>query len=1036
MTKNPDWREAFFGREQELQLLLRKYEEVATGQGPRLAVVLGDRGMGKTRLVQELYRKLLTLYDSENYWPDASLFAGNNLRVAPDLRDEAVKFHFNSFAAKDRPMPFLWWGFRLSDSGIRNAARTDLAAHRETLDLHLGPTRVARKIRNARSLLQSAGVDAATELGKSLLKDAVKNVPGVGLAATVFDLFIDYRTTVKDAFVARREEQALQEKQDGLNPTSVDAELVNDLHVRTLDDLKALLEGENGQPGLPCIVFCDDAQFAGRDGDEGALRLLTRLWEDANHANYPLLLVLTHWSVEWHSRPASGAAPGFAAALGAAARSTHHGALIELPKESALSGLVRAGMPSAAEDDITLLLGRADGNPQVLIELVELVRLSPAWRNPADGRLFPYARKKIEESPTDLRALIVQRLNGKTTPVEVRQAVGLSSLQGMEFLCTLTEAAAQTLSLDGITQGLAGAQFPHGLVLGIEEGLAGFVQRAYREAAEDLVGGHVGDPAAVKQALLDAAIAIVDNIDRCSGLSPQEQTATWGVLVGLATGHPDAAKCRYAGKALLQLIRMAVAGASGADYARAAELAASFENGLTQNQWKVEDFDLADMMAATKAVVIWRGHSSANTLAVGQLRHAREIATRLNTFDARSGLSQALDTVGAINEALGDLALAGTRFRESLDIRRELAIRQNTHQAWRFVAASLDNVGAVAQAQKDWGVADEMYREGLKISREWEARQGGPAALNDVSVSLDNLGAVAQARNDWAVADEMYRESLRIRGTLVTQNPKLQRALSVALENVGSVAHAQENLAEADRLFRESLGIRRELAIRWGTPDARRDVSVALEKLGSVAHAQGNWAEADRLFRESLDIRRELATLWGTPGARHDLSLSLDQVGSVAYAQANWAVADGFYRESLQICREIVDLLGTSSALQDLSVALTNVGGVAEKLGEWAAAHDMYYESLDIHRELIIRLDSREALRELGLATKRLAILARESGDRDMACEWLRDAEPIFEELALRLKTPQALTESDDLRKLLSEQGCGSAQAGVDGAPA
>ena len=44
--------------------------------------------MGKTRLVQEFYRRLISEHDPERYWPDAALFHGNNLRVAPERRDD------------------------------------------------------------------------------------------------------------------------------------------------------------------------------------------------------------------------------------------------------------------------------------------------------------------------------------------------------------------------------------------------------------------------------------------------------------------------------------------------------------------------------------------------------------------------------------------------------------------------------------------------------------------------------------------------------------------------------------------------------------------------------------------------------------------------------------------------------------------------------------------------------------------------------------------------------------------------------------
>jgi len=83
--------------------------------------------MGKTRLVQELYRHLATTCDPDCYWPDASLFKGNNLRVAPDFSDPETQAHFSSFSTSERSMPFLWWGFRINDPLDRNAVRSDMA---------------------------------------------------------------------------------------------------------------------------------------------------------------------------------------------------------------------------------------------------------------------------------------------------------------------------------------------------------------------------------------------------------------------------------------------------------------------------------------------------------------------------------------------------------------------------------------------------------------------------------------------------------------------------------------------------------------------------------------------------------------------------------------------------------------------------------------------------------------------------------------------------------------------------------------------
>ena len=48
-------RPAFVGREAELAQLQEAYAAVAAGKGPQLVTILGDAGVGKTRLVRELW---------------------------------------------------------------------------------------------------------------------------------------------------------------------------------------------------------------------------------------------------------------------------------------------------------------------------------------------------------------------------------------------------------------------------------------------------------------------------------------------------------------------------------------------------------------------------------------------------------------------------------------------------------------------------------------------------------------------------------------------------------------------------------------------------------------------------------------------------------------------------------------------------------------------------------------------------------------------------------------------------------------------
>ena len=72
-----------YGRDVEFAELRGLWQAVADGQGPRAIAYIADTGVGKSRLVQELYHHLSRAADPFDYWPDAFLDAGASLQVTP-----------------------------------------------------------------------------------------------------------------------------------------------------------------------------------------------------------------------------------------------------------------------------------------------------------------------------------------------------------------------------------------------------------------------------------------------------------------------------------------------------------------------------------------------------------------------------------------------------------------------------------------------------------------------------------------------------------------------------------------------------------------------------------------------------------------------------------------------------------------------------------------------------------------------------------------------------------------------------------------
>jgi len=168
-------RSPFCGREKEMALLKAAWDKASDSENPQpqLVAILGESGLGKTRITQEFYRWLSTTHDKtepEGYWPDDLGQEENNLKVNPDPSD----------CDNNNPMPYLWWGLRLSDPSARNAVQSGsaLSHYRNLLTPHLKPM-----------LIKLKEVERQLEGGKSLVNAVVdislSFIPGAGALGSI-----------------------------------------------------------------------------------------------------------------------------------------------------------------------------------------------------------------------------------------------------------------------------------------------------------------------------------------------------------------------------------------------------------------------------------------------------------------------------------------------------------------------------------------------------------------------------------------------------------------------------------------------------------------------------------------------------------------------------------------------------------------------------------------------------------------------------------------------------------------------------------
>lgn len=433
----------FCGRDREVAKLLADWTAVATGQGPRVATIIGEPGLGKTRLAQVVYDAIVRNHGG-GYWPPVLGRLGNNLQVNPQFD-----------ADREGLPPFLWWGLRLVDPFTPNSVGAGVLASgaENHLRPQVAPFRHLRRRKARRSEALSVGKGLALDL-------AIDIIPFGGLAKTLGEAGMDLHRLY-------REDRA--DTSGVANGGLIDA---------ILDDIELAMEPDGASP-RPAVILIDDAQFSTHD--PGTTAFVSGLMKRALAGNWPLFLLLTHWEREWDD-PVPGSIAATLAASDIATIRT-----IRLSPLPDLSPLIEEGLPGLTDPQKQALLARADGNPRYLGEIILFATGARGLFAGGDtrGPLTENGLSRLLARSTTLHDITANRL--RESPWEVQQAVSLGTLQGVEFLeCILGQMAAQLVGDEGtVTAAVTAAERPHAYLRAVDPGIAAFAQRIYYEVAAE-----------------------------------------------------------------------------------------------------------------------------------------------------------------------------------------------------------------------------------------------------------------------------------------------------------------------------------------------------------------------------------------------------------------------------------------------------------------------------------------------------------------------------------------------------------------------
>jgi hypothetical protein len=268
----------FIGRDKELAKLLDIYEDTKAGN-TNVVILEADTGIGKTRLIQELYH-YLTIYDDEpNYWPDNLEDTKHTMTIVPEF--EVLENN------AELQMPWMWVAMRCQNQDERNSHyhTTALNQIRKQIKLHLGGLIEQKR--------QSADNRKAVRNGVSLFVNYA--FPGSGAAVSLIadiltglDSGLHTYESLKNMWGNWRNNKDNQHRDR--NAILAQQEYTSFID-QTMDIFSAILSTNKKEHKLPLILVVDDAQWA----DPLTLAFTKRLVETGVEKQWPILILCTCW---------------------------------------------------------------------------------------------------------------------------------------------------------------------------------------------------------------------------------------------------------------------------------------------------------------------------------------------------------------------------------------------------------------------------------------------------------------------------------------------------------------------------------------------------------------------------------------------------------------------------------------------------------------------------------------------------------------------------------------------------------------------